>query len=72
MGGQLVQGSVLCAAACDVQFIPVLPGEGFQLPEGFPVAVRQRVVDAVDEVGIRGRGFAGLGESRANLCALKK
>ena len=69
MGGQLVQGGVLCAAACDVQFIPVLPGEGFQLPEGFPVAVRQRMVDAVDEVRIRGRGFAGLGKSRLDLRA---
>ena len=47
----------------------MLPGERFQLPESFPIAVRQRMIDAVDEVGIRGRGFAGLGESRANLCA---
>ena len=27
------------------------------------------MIDTVDKVGIRGRGFAGLGESRANLCA---
>ena len=69
MGGQLVQGGVLCAAACDVQLIPVLPGHSLHLTVGFAVAVRQRVVDAVDEVGIRGRGFAGLGKGGSDLCA---
>ena len=68
MGGQFIQGGVLCAAASDVQLIPVLPGEGFQLPEGFPVAVCQRMIDAVDEVGIRGRGFSGLGKGGSDLC----
>ena len=63
MGGQLVQGGVLCAAACDVELVPVPAGHGFHLAIGFAVAVRQRVVDAVDEVGIRGRGFTGLGKS---------
>ncbi len=69
MGSQLVQGGVLCAAACDVELIPVLAGEGFQLPECFPVAVRQRMIDTVDKVGIRGRGFAGLGKGGSDLRA---
>ena len=47
----------------------MLPGERFQLPESFPIAVRQRMIDTVDEVGIRGRGFAGLGKGGSDLCA---
>ena len=47
----------------------MLAGEGFQLPECFPVAVRQRMIDTVDKVGIRGRGFAGLGKGGSDLRA---
>ena len=41
----------------------MLLGKRFQLPESLPIAVRQRMIDTVDEVGIRGRGFAGLGKT---------
>lgn len=69
MGGQLVQGGVLCAATCDVEFIPVLPGHSLHLTIGFPVAVRQRMIDTVDKVGIRGRGFTDLGKGGSDLRA---
>ena len=69
MGGQFVQGGVLCTAACDVQFIPVLAGDFLHLTIGFAIAVGQRVIDAVDEVCIRSRSVTRFSKSGANLCA---
>ena len=69
MGGQLVQGGILGAAACNVELVPVLPGDGFHLTVGFAVAVRQRMIDAVDEVSVRGRRCTGLSKGSSDFRA---